>query len=322
MARRIIFPEQGQVALRDFEPPAPEAGQIRVKTRYSLISIGTETTILHAKYDPSSHFGRMFSFPQLKTGVQAIATVEEVGHEVDQFAVGDTIFMRHAHASHWTLAADACSLVAPGLDLKAACWCGLAKTAFRAAHAAPFALGGEVLIIGAGPVGQMALRWAAAAGMRRIVVADVSGKRLGFARRGGATHIFEGAIEALLEEGGAPLIVDTTGNAAVFAEALRLLAPLGKLVLLGDTGFPGRQSLTSDMMMKGLTVVATHDHRDRDGWTQRQIDALFFDLLGSGRFDASGLITHEFTPEDCAEAYALASDNREDAVGILFDWTR
>jgi hypothetical protein len=35
----------------------------------------------------------------------------------------------------------------------------------------------------------------------------------------------------------------------------------------------------------------------------------------------NGLITHKFSPLDCERAYALASDHREQAVGILFDWT-
>ena len=77
-----------------------------------------------------------------------------------------------------------------------------------------------------------------------------------------------------------------------------------------------------DAANKGLTILATHDHHDRDGWTQRRIDALFFKLVRDGAFALDGLITHEFAPEQCVEAYMLASEHREDALGILFDWTR
>ena len=117
------------------------------------------------------------------------------------------------------------------------------------------------------------------------------------------------------------LIVDTTGNPAVFAEALGLAARYGKLVLLGDTGYPSRQCLTSDVMTKGLTIVATHDHQDRGGWTQRRIDELFFKLALDGSFRLDGLITHEFRPDACREAYSLVTQRREDVVGVLFDWT-
>ena len=75
-------------------------------------------------------------------------------------------------------------------------------------------------------------------------------------------------------------------------------------------------------MTKGLTIQATHDSHDHDGWTQRRIDALFFDLVTRDKFNLSGLITHEFLPQDCREAYALANEQRHETMGILYDWTQ
>jgi 2-desacetyl-2-hydroxyethyl bacteriochlorophyllide A dehydrogenase len=329
MPRRIIFPEKGRVRFEPFEPRAPGDGEVRVCSQYSLMSIGTETTILHAKYDPGTHFAARFSFPQLKTGVQTIATIDALGAGVTEFKTGERIFMRMGHTSHWTLPAAQCSPVPGDIDVKNACWCGLAKTAFRAAHVAPFALGGNVLIVGAGPVGQMALRWAKSAGVEKIAVADLGALRLQLAARGGATHCFQGPLTELTDallacsgRNGFDVVVDTTGNAAVFSQGLGVVGTFGKLVLLGDTGYPAKQCLTSDMMTKGLTVVATHDHHDRGGWTQRRVDALFFKLVRDGAFPLDGLITHEFSPAACEEAYALASNRREEAIGVLFDWTQ
>ena len=153
--------------------------------------------------------------------------------------------------------------------------------------------------------------------------------RLRFASAGGATDVHRGSLSELRERlvsdpvsGGFEIVVDTTGNPEVFASALGFARPFGKLVLLGDTGYPSRQCLTSDAMTRGLTIVATHDHHDRGGWTQRRIDDLFFKLVGDGTFRLDGLVTHRFRPEDCVAAYALATDRRDDAVGVLFDWTR
>jgi len=328
MARRIIFPAKSQVSLETFEPRPPGPGDVLVRTEYSLMSIGTETTILHGRYDPGTHFAARFSFPQIKTGVQAIGIIEAAAPDVAEFTVGDRVFMRMAHASHCTLSSAQCSSVPGTVDSKSACWCGLAKTAFRAAHAAPFSLGRQVLIVGAAPVGQMAVRWARAAGMGAIVVVDLSALRLGLAARGGATECLEGPLDGLRrtllarsERDGFDLVVDTTGNPVVFSQALGVTGMFGRLILLGDTGYPGRQCLTSDVMTKGLTIVATHDHHDRGGWTQRRIDALFFGLVDAGAFPLDALITHEFLPQDFKAAYALASDRREEAIGVLFDWT-
>ena len=327
MPKRIVFPARGQVALQDFELPAPGPHDLRIRSLYSLMSIGTETIILHQKYAPDSHFARMFSFPQLKTGVQAVGEVEQLGAAVSDFAVGDTVFMRMAHGSHQVLPAERCSPVPAGVELKSACWCGLAKTAFRAAWAGRFELGGQALIVGAGPVGQMAIRWAKVAGVASIAVVDLSAFRLEHAVRGGATKTLCGdlaqhlaTIKEMNEGKGPALVVDTTGNPAVFQSALSVAAMFGKVVLLGDTGFPGKQCLTSDVMTKGLTIQATHDSQDRDGWTQRRIDNLFFTCVQDGRFDLSGLITHTFQPTECEQAYTLAERQREQVMGILFDW--
>lgn len=327
-ARWIVFPAKGKVALQSVDIAPPDAGELLARTHYSLMSIGTETTILHQRYEPGSHFDRMFSFPQRQTGVQAIGEVLQVGDEVDEFKPGELVYMRLAHRSHTRVAAEQCSPVPAGLDLTSACWAGLAKTAFRAAWAARFGLGGKVLIIGAGPVGQMAIRWARAAGMAEIIVVDPAEPRLLHAERGGATQTIANNIGdclgqlAQINKGAGPdLVVDTTGNAEVFQRAQACAAKFGKLILLGDTGYPSRQKFSSHVMSKGLSIQATHDSHDRDGWSQRKIDQLFFQQLGDGQFDVSGLITDQFRPQDCEQAYQLAEQERERVMGLLFDWT-
>lgn len=328
MPRRIIFPARGQVALQDFELPDPGPEQIRVRTLYSLMSIGTENIILNQQYDPGTHFAKIFSFPQLKTGVQAVAEVEQTGSSVADFEVGDHIYMRMAHGSHQVMAARDCSHIPAGIDLKQACWAGLAKTAYRAAWAGRFEPGQHILVIGAGPVGQMAIRWASNSGADSVAVVDLSPIRLEHAKRGGATHTFNAPIADCLDDiqaintgAGPSIVVDVTGNAAVFQYALAAAAQFGKVILLGDTGYPSQQCMSSDVMTKGLTIQATHDSHDRDGWTQHRIDELFFNHVLSGDFNLDGLITHEFLPQDCVQAYALANQHREQVMGILFDWS-
>jgi 2-desacetyl-2-hydroxyethyl bacteriochlorophyllide A dehydrogenase len=328
MPARIVFPEKGRVALQPFDLPEPGPLDVRVRTLYSLMSTGTETIILHQKYAPDSHFARMFSFPQLKTGVQAVGEIDQIGARVGEFAVGDKVFMRMAHGSHQVLPAERCSAVPRGIDLKSACWCGLAKTAFRAAWAGRLHIAGHVLVIGSGPVGQMAIRWTRVAGAASLVAVDLSEPRLAHAARGGATATIRGEVAEHLPQirsldagRGPSLVIDTTGNPAVLQQALSAAAMFGQVILLGDTGFPGRQCLSSEVMTRGLTVQATHDSHDRDGWTQRRIDGLFFNCVADGRFNLSGLISHQFPPEECQAAYALAENQREQAMGILFDWT-
>ncbi len=326
-SKRIIFPARGEVTLESFELPSLTHSDVLVRVRYSLMSIGTETTILDQKYAPDSHFARMFSFPQLQTGVQSVGEVLRKGNAVEEFSSGDIVYLRKGHASHIVHSAAECSPIPREVSLKAASWCGLAKTAFRAVWAARLGQATTLLVIGAGPVGQMVIRWAHSDATSVIAIADVSAERLKHARRGGATLTFQGQVADSLEaiakinEGHGPdVVIDSTGNPAAFSAALAAAARYGTVILLGDTGYPGKQCLTSDAMMKGLTIIATHDSHDRDDWTQRRVDRLFFERVLAGQFKLDQLITHEMRPEQCTQAYKLANEQRDSVMGILFDW--
>ena len=327
MPKRIIFPRKGEVVLEDFDLPPLRPQDVRIRTRYSLMSIGTETTILNQRYDADTHFAKRFVFPQLKTGMQAVGDVEEIGSRVKDLKIGDHVFMRMAHGSHQVIAASKCSLIPDGVDPKEACWCGLAKTAFRAAWAGNFSSIDQILIIGAGGVGQMTVRWANTFGIESILINDLSSFRLEHAVRGGATSTFLGVIKSQkahlteinrIDE--IPTIVDTTGNPEVLQYALTAAPMFGKIIMLGDTGYPNRQCLNSNFMSKGLILQAVHDSHDLGGWNQQSIDKKFFTHVAQGDLDLSGLITHEFLPAECAEAYKLIQNRKEHVLGVLYDW--
>ena len=327
MPKRIIFPRKGEVVLENFELPSLQAQDVRIRTRYSLMSIGTETTILNQRYDADTHFAERFKFPQLKTGMQAVGDVEEIGSHVKDLKIGDHVFMRMAHGSHQVIASSECSLIPDTVDLKEACWCGLAKTAFRAAWAGNYSSINQVLIIGAGAVGQMAVRWASAFGVESILINDLSSFRLEHAVHGGATATLSGNIKSHVErltevthKNEIPVIVDTTGNPKVFQYALAAAPMFGRIVVLGDTGYPNRQCLDSNFMSKGLIIQAVHDSHNLGGWDQLSIDRKFFTHVIDGNFNLSGLITHEFSPEDCSEAYKFVQNSQENILGVLYNW--
>ncbi|MDD5169092.1 MAG: hypothetical protein PHN75_09760, partial [Syntrophales bacterium] len=100
-------------------------------------------------------------------------------------------------------------------------------------------------------------------------------------------------------------VIDSTGHHQVFSDALKAACKFGRVVILGDTGIPASQHLSSDVMSKGLTIVAAHDSHEAAEWNFRHISNLFFTLVKSGRFSLAGLNTHTFRPEQCVDAYRL-----------------
>jgi threonine dehydrogenase-like Zn-dependent dehydrogenase len=149
------------------------------------------------------------------------------------------------------------------------------------------------------------------------------------ASTGGATATIhapiEKAREAILQvtNGQLPrVVIDSTGNALVFAAAQGLTADHGTVVLLGDTGQPAKQALTADVITRGLTIVGAHDNHNTPEWNNATIAQLFFNLVATGRFSLEGLNSHIFTPKQCAEAYAVANRDRASTMGMVFDWSQ
>lgn len=323
---RLVFHGKQQVELEAFELPVVAAGQVQVKVDCSLMSTGTENIVFNRLFDAGTHWDNWVKYP-FYPGYAAGGVVESVGEGVKALKVGDRVVLRGGHASVLVVDADECYPVPDGIELSEAVWFALAKIAFHGAVAANYRLGDRVLIIGAGPIGQMSLRWARAAGASKVILVDPLVEREAIALKGGAAAYITSpageAREAVLKagEGCSPnVVIDSTGHPAVFAAALDLAGKGGRVIVLGDTGQPARQTLTGDVMMKGLTITGAHDSHQIPDWDQAAITKLFFSLVQDGRFSLEGLNSHTFTPIDCVEAYTCANRERSKTMGILFNW--
>jgi 2-desacetyl-2-hydroxyethyl bacteriochlorophyllide A dehydrogenase len=326
-ARRLFFPAKQQVSIEAFDPGQPGRGEVLVRTRLSLMSTGTENIVFNRLFDPGTHWDHWVKYP-FYPGYTSVGVVEALGAEVTALKVGDRVAFRVGHRSHAVVEATECYPIPADVPFEHAVWFALAKIAFVGARAADYRLGDSALVIGAGPIGQMSIRWARAAGVGTILAVDTAAKRMPLAQAGGATAVINAPIlearEAILQAGGGKLprvVIDSTGNAVVFSAALSLAADRGTVVILGDTGQPGNQVLTPDVITRGLTIVGAHDGHNTPEWNNATVSQLFFNLAASGRFSLEGLNTHVFKPEQCAEAYTTANRDRAITMGLVFDWS-
>ncbi|HSI08706.1 MAG TPA: zinc-binding alcohol dehydrogenase [Rariglobus sp.] len=325
LGRRVVFPAANQVEIEHFTPPAPAAGEILVETITSLLSTGTETIAFGRKFEASTHWDNWVRYP-FYPGYSSVGTVLAVGAEVSQHKIGDRVAYRIGHRSHHVLKAELCYSVPKEIDPQDAVWFALAKIAGHGVRAAGITLGDAVVVIGAGPIGQMALRWSLACGAGKVLCIDLAEERLKMAKSAGAIPILAShgnVLESVtLALGGnrPPVVIDSTGNAEVIKTAFSLAANKGLVVLLGDTGSPGSQTLTSDVIIRGLRLVGSHDGHNAPEWNNPVSAGHFFTFLRDGRFSVKNLNTHFFKPEACKEAYTLASEDRLRTMGILFDW--
>jgi 2-desacetyl-2-hydroxyethyl bacteriochlorophyllide A dehydrogenase len=325
-ARRIVFTGKQHVQLEAFSLEEPGSGEVLVRVTLSLMSTGTENIAFNRLFEAGSHWDRWVKYP-FYPGYSAVGVVEAVGPDVTTLKVGDRVATRCSHSSHAVRNANDCHLIPREISDAEAVWFALAKITFQGVRAAEYKIGDSVLIIGAGPIGQMSVRWARAAGVKNILVVDSIAGRLELAQLGGATAIISQSIadarEAVLAANGNELprvVIDSTGVTAVFAAALGLAARFGTVVILGDTGTPTGQHLTSDVITRGLRIVGAHDSHNNEQWNDGTIVPLFFELAKSGRFPLGKLTSHTFAPEACVDAYGIANRDRASTMGIIFDW--
>ena len=326
MEKRIVFTGKCQVGMENYDLPDPKAGEVKVKTLISLMSTGTENIVFNRNFDPGTHWDNWVKYP-FYPGYTSCAVVEKVGEGVKSVKKGDRVAVCNGHASGHVVSERECILVPDQVPDEEVPWFKLAKISAMGAKVADLSLGRSVVVVGAGPIGQMAIRWCAAAGSYPIIAVDTVPMRIEMAKRGGATHgIVKPLGEAVNEINGIcggegpDTVIDSTGHHQVFSDALKAARKFGKVVILGDTGSPASQHLSSDVMSKGLSIVAAHDTHETPKWDFRLISNLFFEMVRSGRFRLEGLNTHKFAPEQCVEAYRTANEKRGETMGILFDW--
>jgi 2-desacetyl-2-hydroxyethyl bacteriochlorophyllide A dehydrogenase len=320
----IVFPAQKEVRLEPYGLPAMDETAVRVRSICSLVSTGTEMTVFNGTFDPGTHWHNWAKYP-FKPGYATIGQVEAVGAKVARHKVGDIVGLRRNHASVHVAHEKEAFPVPAGVSPDQAAWFAFFKITYICAVAADYKLGDSAVIVGAGPIGQASIRWAATMGLRHVVAVDLTERRLPLARAGGATVTIAASLPdakaAIIEQCGEipRIILDTTGNAHVFSDCLRLARQFGRIVLVGDTGSPDSQHLTPDVMIKGLTITAGHDTHILNPEATAVFD-LFFEKVSAGRINLDGMTTHRFRPDECADAYNTLATQRADTMGVLFDW--
>lgn len=318
------MPQKKAIAFETFDLRPLVAGEVAIETTCSLLSTGTETLVFLGNFQAGTHWDAWVRYP-FHPGYASVGVVVATGEGVDTLVPGDRIVTRCGHASHAILQAENGFRIPDAVKCEDAVWFALAKIAGHGILAAGLTLGDSVAVIGAGPIGQMAVRWALACGASHVLAVDLSAERLKLAEAAGALPVQASAGEAHTEIlrilGGRPgVVIDSTGNAEVLKSAFRMVEKEGTVVLLGDTGTPESQSLTSDVISRGLRLVGAHDGLNSPHWNNKVAAEVFFQFLRTRRFPTVGLVTHRFQPSECAEAYELATTNRSRTMGILFDW--
>jgi len=185
--------------------------------------------------------------------------------------------------------------------------------AIHAVDLAHLRVGMSVGVFGCGPIGLLILQLARLAGVDKVLATDILPHRVEAARAFGAdeTHLvvegFDDREVAMLDGRGLDVVFEAAGENAAVEMAVAAACPGGKVMLVGIPS-DDRISFTASLARrKGLTLKLV---RRMKLTYPRAIR-----LVESGKVNIRSLVTHTFSLEHAAEAFAVAA--RRDGLKVI-----
>lgn len=172
-----------------------------------------------------------------------------------------------------------------------------------------------VLIQGAGPIGLSVLTAAKLEQPRRVLVTDKIETRLDVARRAGADWTGNpderDTATAMDEVGplGSDVVFECCGDQEALDEAVRVLKPGGKLMILG---IPEERRLSFDFDLFRRKELTFYYVRRQSECVQPALD-----LMAARRVDVGAFITHHFPLEETQRAFDLVDTHADGVVKAM-----
>ena len=295
----------------------PEIGPRDVLVRAKACGIcGTDVHIWEGDFFPT--------FP-LIPGHELAGEVVRIGSAVEEVAVGDRVMVdptvtceechfcminRQNHCLHW----NAVGVTRDGgfaeyvrvpvkncyrfekVSFGEAAFCEPLACVVFGQDRAKIDIGSQVLVIGAGPIGQLHLQASRANGASSVTCVDVVESKLALARELGATDVViaDNALEDKLKKiarYGFDVVIDATGVARVMQESLRFVKPGGTYVVFGVCAPHDKIEFSPfDVYRRDLTIVGSFAIR-------RTYDRAF-KLMENGVIDVKKLIFEAMPVEE------------------------
>ena len=332
IAHAVVFEDARRTVFRRIDIPDPGPRDVVLRTRYSLISNGTESSFLRGERvdgETPARPGDRLPFPQV-AGYQKVGIIEKAppdsGLSAGQWAfctISKVGLPGQPLGGHVSIAvADTSQVYAlpPGLDPVEASGLVLTQVGYNCGFRPPVAAGDHAVVLGDGMVGH----WTAQSLQHRgasVVLVGRHRYRCEMFRPGPNDAIIcldpgkkiAEEVRAVRPSGTA-ILVDTVGDSTAVNELLPLLGHNSHLVSAGFLGHEGRIDIQR-LRMRETTLHCP------SGWARDRMEATL-ELVASGVLRVSPLITHRLPAKDAPEAFRLILEKAHPFLGILLDWDR
>jgi 3-hydroxyethyl bacteriochlorophyllide a dehydrogenase len=312
-SRAIVIPEPNRIELRQVTITAPGDADVTVRTAFTSISAGTERMLLAGRMPHP-----LLALPVVP-GYETVGRVVARGADVPEELEGRWVYVGGARCFEgvnpaWggqsqTLVVDHQRVVPlDGVDPRQGVLLALAATALHGVDLLGNLEERRVLVLGQGPVGQLAARIARSVGAW-VAVADKEPSRLARARADQVVDVsLRPAAEAIAEP--VEVIIEATGSMTALEAALPALGQNGTVLLLGY--YDELRLPYMPLFLKQIRLLTAKE------WAAGDLERCR-DMLVNKDIDVGSLLTHRRPVAQFAEAYELALKNPE-CLKVVLEW--
>lgn len=328
----MIFAGPGKVALETIPVPKPGPGQVLIETIVSLISPGTELTILKGDNLPGSHWAEYGKYPFV-AGYANIGRIKVVGDEGEKGLFGKVAATMTPHARYVLAPLSECYFCPEKTSFDEAAFFTIGEIVMQGIRLARIEPGESVAVFGLGLLGQMAVSLSRFSGGWPVAGVDPIPVRRKMALKSGANYVldprkdgFAGEMKKITRDRMFDAVFEVTGNPAVIPGELEFLRQRGRQIILSSPRGKSTLDFHDLVNLPSRIIIGAHNcshpsvATTYNQWTISRDVELFFDLLSAGKIETKHLITHRYNWQQAPEAYGLLLDQTSGAAGVLLEW--
>ena len=338
----LVKPDKAPgLRLERVEKPAPGPRDVLIRVMKTAIC-GTDLHIYNWDAWSQAHIA-----PPLVVGHEFVGQIEAVGSAVEHFHPGQTVSgeghiicgqcrncragrgqwckghqsvgvsRAGAFAEYLVIPETNCIPIADNIDLEVVAFFDALGNATHTALSFD-AVGEDVLITGAGPIGMMAAAIVRHVGARHVVITDLSDYRLDLAGRLGATrtvNVTREKLEDVMDElgmtEGFDVGLEMSGAVPALGQMIRAMRNGGEIALLGLFA-QNPQLDMGQIILKGLTLRGIYGRRMYETWYKMAA------MVQSG-LNLRPLITHRFPYKDFEQAFQVMNTGKSGK--IILEWS-
>ncbi len=334
--KALVFDGPGEMPLREHPDPSPAAGEVVVAVRAAGIC-------------GSDVHGFLGATGRRRVGVvmghEASGDVAEVGSDVTSVRAGDRVILRsiltcsrcercrrgqsnlcqerQGMGMHFDgtyaeriVVPESLLLVMPDtLSYEDGALVEPLAVAMHAVNITPFALMDFVVVVGAGPIGLLALLAARLRGAGSIVITDRSPHRLAVARSLGADLTIDVTAQdpvelvlAATDGRGADAVLEAVGIGATAVQSLRVARPGGHVTWIGNSA-PTAELPLQELVSRELTLRGSYGFREE---FEQAADALV-----AGTIDVRRIIERVAPLDEGSDLFQELGAGTLDAVKVV-----